>query len=125
VSGLLGDRRERIRCEVDGRLWASLNVDAEVVLRNVSTRGALIETPLGTPFKPVRVVRVNLYDGGPAIDAVVRHVRSAATPGEPGNRHLVGLEFVNMAPAVVRDVERFVRGWHDGTSGGGLKTPSE
>ena len=121
----MGDRRQRIRCEVDGRLWASLNVDAEVVLHNVSTRGALIETPTGAPFKPVRVVRLNLYDGGPAIDAVVRHVRSAPTPGEPGNRHLVGLEFVNMAPAIVRDVERFVRGWHADLAGSSPKTPPE
>jgi hypothetical protein len=113
---LLGDRREYPRFEVAGQFWAALTFDAEVVVRNVATRGVLIETTLASPFKPIRAARITLGGGVPTLDAVVRHVTPAPSSGEPGTRYLVGLEFVNVPPTARVNVERLLRDWHDRAS---------
>jgi len=113
---LLGDRREYPRFEVAGQLWAALTFDAEVVVRNVTTRGVLIETMLASPFKPIRAARVTLGGGVPALDAIVRHVTPVPSSAEPGHRYLVGLEFVNVPPTVLVNVTRLLRDWHDQAS---------
>jgi hypothetical protein len=93
-----------------------LTFNAEVALRNVATRGVLIETALSTPFRPTRAARVTLGGGVPTLDAIVRHVTPAQDSAQPGDRHLVGLEFVNLPPVALVNVERLLRDWHDRAS---------
>jgi hypothetical protein len=113
VRTTLGDRREHPRFEVGGRLYGSLRFEAVAVVRNIATRGALIETSVSSPFKPVRAVRVTLDEGGPVLDAIVRHVTSSATAADPDDRCRVGLEFIKILPAALPDVERLLRDWLD------------
>ena len=109
----LGDRREGVRFAVGGGLWASLQLDAEVVVRNLTPRGALVEGRRMSPLNAVPVVRVSLSDSGPTLDAVVRHVTPVSGSTDRGERCLVGLEFINVSPEARADVERLLSDWQD------------
>ena len=106
----LGDRREHLRFDVSGQLWASLDFDGPVVVRNVTTKGMLVETSLTPALRPVRAAQIAFPEQNRPITVIVRHVAPAA-PGLPGDRCLVGLEFVNLSPSEQVDLERLVRDW--------------
>lgn len=109
-----GDRREHVRFEVGGQLWATLNFADEAPVRNVATGGVSIETTQRSAFRQTFAARIVL-PGGPTIDAIVRHLSHAAhLPGDDGI-HVVGLEFVNLSPAARLFIERMIRDWPAGS----------
>jgi hypothetical protein len=109
----LGDRREHLRFEVAGQLWASVDFGEQVVLRNIATGGALIETSLPCVAKPIRAAQIAFHERGAELNVIVRHVSPVTGSPDGGTRYLVGLEFVNVSPAQRVDIERLVDDWHD------------
>ena len=100
----LGDRRAYLRFN-RGEFWASLGRVEQVVVRNVSLSGALIEVP--GRLQSMRIAHVALPDHGPVVDAVVRH--AAPAPNElQEDRFLIGLEFVSPSTLFVEAVEHLV-----------------
>ena len=90
----LGDRREYLRFNSAGQLWASLGRVERVVVRNLSLSGALVEVPVG--LQSMRIAQIAMQDHGPVIDAVARHA-SPASDEPQEDRFLIGLEFVNLS----------------------------
>jgi hypothetical protein len=108
----LGDRREHLRFEINGQLWASLDFDERVIVHNLTTGGMLVETSLTPALRPVRAAQVAFEERHPRTTVIVRHV-SPASDALPGDRYLVGLEFVNLSPSQQIDLERLVSDWQD------------
>jgi c-di-GMP-binding flagellar brake protein YcgR len=90
----LGDRRAYLRFNSAGQVWASLDRVEQVVVRNLSLTGVLVEVPAG--LQSMRIAQIALQDRGPVIDAVARHA-SPASDQLREDRFLVGLEFVNLS----------------------------
>jgi hypothetical protein len=109
----LGDRREHLRFNATGQLWASLNFGERVVLRNLATGGALVEATLTSTSRPIRTAHISLPGDGPGVDAVVRHVSPVADSARGSDRYLVGLEFVGISASERADIERLVCEWQE------------
>ena len=106
----LGDRRDYLRFNSAGQFWASLGRVEQVVLRNLSLSGALVEVPAG--LQSMRIAHIALEDDGLVVDAVVRHTSPASEDPEE-DRFLVGLEFVNLSEAAHANLTRIVGDWGD------------
>ncbi len=115
----LGDRREHLRFDITGQLWASLDFGEDVVIRNVTTAGLLVETSLTSGFQPIRAAQVAFEQPNLPVTVVVRHVSSAMETLH-SDRYLVGLEFVNLSPSQQLDLERLVSEWQEQSSGSGF-----
>ncbi len=109
----LGDRREHLRFEVAGQLWASVDFGEQVVLRNIATGGALVETSLPCVSKPIRAAQIAFHERGAELNVIVRHVTPVTVSPDGGSRYLVGLEFVNVSPAQRVEIQRLVDDWHE------------
>jgi hypothetical protein len=109
----LGDRREYLRFEVAGQLWASVDFGEQAVLRNIAPGGALVETSLPCVSKPIRAAQIAFQERGAELNVIVRHVSPASASPDGGTRYLVGLEFVNVSPAQHLDIERLVDDWQE------------
>jgi c-di-GMP-binding flagellar brake protein YcgR len=111
----LGDRRENLRFDISGQLWASLDFGDRVIVRNLTAGGMLVETSLTSAFKPIRAAQVAFEERRSPITVIVRHVSPALDPG--ANRFLVGLEFVNLSPSQQVELERLVSEWQSDSQG--------
>ena len=101
VDGMrpLGDRRHRIRLEVVGSLWGTLEIDREAKLVNISRTGVLITSPVAAAVDSTQSVRLAIEGHEVKLAAKVRHLqRVADLDGAPQYR--IGLEFLE-APAVL------------------------
>jgi hypothetical protein len=106
VKSLASDRRGRIRFEVFGFFWGSLDVGESVRVHNLTSHGALIEADGPLAVESIQSIRL-VMDGQVTVsDAHVRHVR--ALPGEPPLRYLVGVEFISPSSAFQEAVERLI-----------------
>ena len=108
----LGDRREHLRFDINGQLWASLDFGDRVIVRNLTAGGMLVETSLTSAFKPVRAAQVAFEERNAPITVIVRHV-SPVRETPHNDRFLVGLEFVNLSPSQQVELERLVNDWQD------------
>jgi c-di-GMP-binding flagellar brake protein YcgR len=108
----LGDRREHLRFDVSGQLWASLDFGERVIVRNVTAGGMLIETSLTPALKPVRAAQIAFEERNRPVTAIIRHVSPVSQPLE-NDRYLVGLEFINLSPSQQVDLEQLVRNWQE------------
>jgi c-di-GMP-binding flagellar brake protein YcgR len=103
----MADRREQTRFELTGQLWASVDFRAPIVIRDLATGGALVETTLAPNWSTLRLAQMSLSSQGPTVTVVVRHITPVHGSPEEG-RHLIGLEFVNVSPSVQADIDRLV-----------------
>ena len=55
----LGDRRSRVRLEVVGALWATLELTEPARVVNISREGALITSPVPMPPESVQPLSAN------------------------------------------------------------------
>ena len=103
MSRAAGDRRNRVRFEVFGFFWGSLDVREAVTVRNLTSNGALIESKRPLAVESLQSVCL-MIDGQAAVaEAHVRHVR----PDASGN-FFVGVEF-HSAPSVFQEaIDRLV-----------------
>ena len=97
----LGDRRSRVRLEVVGALWATLELTEPARVVNISRDGALLRSPVAMPPESVQPLHHKLEGQEVTVDARVRHVRRVSGPEEP-IRYLVGVEFLSVPPALAR-----------------------
>ena len=97
----LGDRRSRVRLEVVGALWATLELTEPARVVNISRDGALLTSPVAMPPESVQPLHLKLEGQEVIVDARVRHVRRVSGPEEP-IRYLVGVEFLSVPPALAR-----------------------
>ena len=103
-----GDRREHTRFDVTGQLWAALDVDMRVVLRNIGVGGALVEARLSPGMRSVTVAHMSIRESGPPLNVVVRHITPVShAPAE--DRYLVGVEFVHLSAVAQSEVEQLAR----------------
>jgi len=100
----LGDRRIRTRFEVVGVLWGLLECPQVARIVNISTTGALIESPLAVAVGSTQSVRLRVDGEEMLVDTEVRHVRRAdAVSG----KYLIGVRFVSPALPLVHSIEAF------------------
>jgi hypothetical protein len=95
----LGDRRRRIRLEVVGSLWGTLEIDRQAVLMNISRTGALILSPVPAAVDSTQLVRLTVEGHEIKVSARVRHLQRVAESGAIP-QYRIGLEFLE-APAVL------------------------
>jgi hypothetical protein len=106
----LGDRRESVRFDVFGELWASLDLSERVTLRNIAADGLLIEARLTPGLRSMRVAQIRLREGGPEVHGIVRHMRAIGDATE--ERYLVGLEFVSVSSEARSFLDGLLREWN-------------
>ena len=100
-----GDRRTKVRFEVFGAFWGTLDAGGAVDVHDLTPHGALIEANKPLAVESVQSVCL-IFDGQPALaDARVRHVRSSTTDH---TRFLVGIEFLSTSTAFLEAVERLM-----------------
>ena len=91
----LGDRRRRVRHEVVGALWGTLEIQEHANVVNISDRGALLAAPSPRDVDSLQALELNLAGHPVHVEARVRHVRQGI-----GGEHLVGLEFLSIPSAL-------------------------
>jgi hypothetical protein len=110
----LGDRRSRVRLEVVGVLWGTLELPGTARLLNISTTGALIQSQVAVRVDSVQPVRFTVGREQVTVDATVRHFRQVED--DPGAGYLVGLNFVSPPLALLHSIEQLAL--HDHEAGG-------
>lgn len=106
------DRRGHERFDVVGALWGQLVVEEEVHVRNVSTTGALVDSPLPAALNAEQTIGLVVDGQSVSVNSRVRHVRDARTGGE-GRRYLIGLEFISPPIPILQSVEQLGSGARD------------
>ena len=102
----IGDRRSKPRFEIVGDLWGSVDVSASLAVVNLGRGGALLESPM--PFVPesVHSVLAVTHEESHRVTVRVRH--STGGDHQGGRRYLVGVEFVDVPPALEEFLARQV-----------------
>ena len=101
----LGDRRALVRMEVVGRFWGALELIETARIVNISTTGALIESPLPVALHSTEALRLVVDGEEIVVGAQVRHQRQVCREGEVP-QYLIGLEFVSPPQLLVHSVEQ-------------------
>jgi hypothetical protein len=104
----MGDRRGYLRYQVVGDLWASIEIHDDVVVRNVASGGALLETTLSPTVPAIRAAYLTLPDDGPELMVAVRHVTPLNLP-LGGSRWLLGVEFIRVDSQAREAIDTFVQ----------------
>ena len=101
----LGDRRGRIRLEVVGSLWGTLEVSRQAQVINISRTGALIASPVPAAIDSTQTVRLTLEGYDIQLQARVRHQKRIIDAGDEGAQYRIGLEFLEVPAALVSAIE--------------------
>jgi hypothetical protein len=101
----LGDRRARIRLEVVGQLWGTLEVTNEARVVNISRNGALIASPLPAALDSTQALRLTLRGHEIGLRARVRHLKRVARDADHEGYYRIGLEFLDQPAALLQALE--------------------
>lgn len=101
----LGDRRARIRLEVVGSLWGTLEVSKQARVVNISTSGALIASPVPAALDSTQTVKLVLKGQEIKVDARVRHLKRVVSAGDERSHYQIGLEFLEAPAALAHALE--------------------
>ena len=101
----LGDRRARVRYEVVGSFWGTLDVTEPARVININRTGALLAA--GSPLAPdsIQVVRLVIEGRDVSVDAKVRSIRHMPKQAGQPEHYLVGLEFVSTPPVLIDSID--------------------
>ena len=99
----MSDRRTAVRFDVIGALWGVLELNEEAQLRNVSTTGVLLDSPVPMALDSAQTIRLAVDGQGVAVEARVRHVHQTEDT-EP--RYVIGLEFIEPPLSVLQSIEQ-------------------
>ena len=105
----IGDRRLKSRFEIVGDLWGSMEATATLVVRNLGSRGALLESPVALAPDSLHWVNAIIDGEAQPMRFRVRHARDSASAA---GSYLIGVEFVVVNAATAAFIER-----HCGTAG--------
>lgn len=101
----LSDRRGRLRFELVGELAASLRTVEVLPVRDISWKGALVESAVALPVESIQTLRFVSGDVSGEITARVRHV-TRADGAEDAESYRIGLEFLDLQPAMREELGR-------------------
>lgn len=101
----MSDRRSTPRYDVIGALWGVLELREEARLRNVSTTGVLLDSPVPMALDSEQTIHLAVDGHGVAVGARVRHVRPQAE-GSMEPRYVIGLEFIDPPLSVLHSIEQ-------------------
>jgi len=102
----LSDRRGRLRFELVGELAAVLGTTHMFTVRDISRSGALVESVVPLPVESVQSLRFVWGDQTGQVTVRVRHVTPAVSGDGGGGRYRIGLEFLDLQPAMRDQVDR-------------------
>jgi hypothetical protein len=94
----IGDRRVSPRFEIVGDLWGNVDVSASLTVVNLGRGGALLESPV--PFAPESVHSVVAVTAEESHEVTLRVRHSTAGHQHEQRKYLVGVEFVDVSPAL-------------------------
>ena len=101
----MSDRRGKPRFDVIGSLWGVLELDEEACLRNVSTTGVLLDSPVAMALDSAQTIRLEVDGHDVSVEARVRHVRQQSN-GSIERRYVIGLEFIEPPLSVLQTIEQ-------------------
>jgi hypothetical protein len=101
----LSDRRGRLRFELVGELAASLRTVEVLSVRDISWKGALVESAVPLPVDSIQTVRYVSGDVSGEITARVRHL-TRANGTEGSELYRIGLEFLDLQQAMREELGR-------------------
>jgi len=111
----LSDRRGRLRFELVGELAAALRTIEVLTVRDISWRGALVESSVPLAVESVQTLRLVSGDVRGEVTARVRHVtRTEST--EASESYRIGLEFLDLQPAMREELGRLASPGSQGSS---------
>ena len=87
----VGDRRARVRLDVVGVLWGTLETQKRAQVVDISDTGALLLSPVPLPPNTVHTLEMTHEGQHISTEVLVRHMRPAP---EAGSYH-VGVEFLS------------------------------
>ena len=99
----LGDRRGRIRLEVVGSLWGTLEISRPARVLNISGHGVLVESPIPAAINSTQTIRLVVDGEEVRVDAQVRHVLRVEPSGVEDTHYQIGLEFLEAPPSLALD----------------------
>lgn len=102
----LGDRRRRIRLEVVGSLWGTVEIDREAQLMNISRTGALLLSPVPAAIDSTQSLTLSIEGHEVKVSARVRHLRrvTAAAAGY-APQYRIGVEFLEAPDVLIQALE--------------------
>jgi hypothetical protein len=102
----IGDRRAKTRFEIVGDLWGSLDASATMVVRNLGTGGAMLESPV--PLIPDSVHWVSAVIDGQSQPLRLRVRYSTRNDESQEPQYLTGVEFLTVTAATSAFIARHV-----------------
>jgi hypothetical protein len=103
----LGDRRNRVRYEIVGQLWGSLETFEPMEVHNISQGGALVESRVPLNSESVQRFRLTTPDQTLDLQGRVTHVSQRQDVTAPEN-FLVGVQFVSLPQPALDYIEGYV-----------------
>jgi hypothetical protein len=102
----LSDRRGRLRFELVGELAAALRVVEVLPVKDISWKGALVESAVALPVESVQTLRLVSGDVSGEVTARVRHVSRSEAPANGSECYRIGFEFIDLQPAMREELGR-------------------
>jgi hypothetical protein len=102
----IGDRRSKPRFEIVGDLWGSVDVSSSLSVVNLGRGGALLESPVPLVLESVHSVVAVTEEESHKVTLRVRHSTGDERQGR--RRFLIGVEFLDVSPALDAFLERHV-----------------
>jgi len=93
-----------MRFQISGELWGSIDVRQDLVIRDITPEGALLEGRLPVRLRSVATASLRLSADGPELLVRVRHVSAL-----DGGRCRVGVQFVQMTSAGRQALDVFIK----------------
>jgi hypothetical protein len=94
--------------EIVGRFWGTLELLETARVVNISTTGALIESPLPVALHSTEAIRLSVDGEEIAVNAQVRHQRQVIRDGE-APQYLIGVEFLSPPHLLVHSIQQLSR----------------
>jgi hypothetical protein len=101
----LSDRRGRLRFELVGELAAALRTIEVLQVRDISWKGALVESPAPLPVESVQTLRLVSGDVSGEITARVRHV-TRVNGADGCDCYRIGIESLDLQPEMREELGR-------------------
>src|SRR5262245_29144056 len=98
----LGDRRSRVRFEVLGSFWGTVDVGEPARLVNINRTGALVISRSALPPDSTQLIRLTLGGRELPVDTRVRYVKRVPGTDQEPEHYLIGLEFQS-APGILTE----------------------
>lgn len=95
-----------MRFRISGELWGSIDVHQDLMVRDITPEGALLEGRLPVRLRSVGTASLRLSEDGPDLLVRVRHI--SALDGD-GDRCRVGVQFVQLTSEGRQALDVFIK----------------